>query len=66
MKVKLPVVGGIVLCHALQIMHQLEHNQIAHIKTSLNTQRGTDRSYFSCGKDALRLFTDVNMNMNTH
>ncbi len=59
MKVKLPVVLSIVLCHALQITHQLQHNQVAHIKTSLNSKRGTDRSYFSCGKDALRLFTDV-------
>jgi hypothetical protein len=33
MKVKLPVVGGIVLCHALQVVHQLEHRRIANINT---------------------------------
>jgi hypothetical protein len=30
MKVKLPVVGGIVLCHALQVPHQLEHRPSGH------------------------------------
>jgi hypothetical protein len=31
MKVKLPVVGGIVLRHALQVTRQLEHRWIAHL-----------------------------------
>jgi hypothetical protein len=34
MKVKLPVVRGIVLCHALQVPHQLEHRQITHLNTT--------------------------------
>jgi hypothetical protein len=33
MKVKLPVVGGIVLCHALKVGHQLEHRRIALLNT---------------------------------
>jgi hypothetical protein len=33
MKMKLPVGLGIVLCHALQVTHQLEHCQIAHLNT---------------------------------
>jgi hypothetical protein len=34
MKVKLPVVRGIVLCHALQVPHQLEHRQITNLNTT--------------------------------
>jgi hypothetical protein len=33
MKVKLPVVGSIVLCYALQVAHQLEHRRITHLNT---------------------------------
>ncbi len=39
MKEKLPVVCGIVLCHAVQVVHQLEHCWIAHLDTICTTVR---------------------------